>query len=238
MSHSDWLSPSGPERMGKGRGRVLEAERGPLALERRAAATYVSKRGKAARARLMRNRYLRLVDRHNEWMVSAFIAGSGEISFLKTKCSLTYSCAARLVCSLWGSSPTLVTFGTTISFSFNRSDLTQSCLTYSKPSCQVPLLLRDLPHAHAGSRAISHYPPTAPCPTPFTYLPISCLSASPFPSPTRPQNRPVTVKFILLHDIKNDDGIRLFFLDLWEAYVKVCFPCHALQGKGKQVDRG
>lgn len=30
-----------------------------------------------------------------------------------------------------------------------------------------------------------------------------------------------TVKFILLHDVKNDDGIRLFFIDLWEAYVKV-----------------
>lgn len=29
------------------------------------------------------------------------------------------------------------------------------------------------------------------------------------------------VKFVLLHDIKNDDGIRLFFIDLWEAYIKV-----------------
>lgn len=30
-----------------------------------------------------------------------------------------------------------------------------------------------------------------------------------------------TVKFVLLHDVKNDDGIRAFFVDLWEAYVKV-----------------
>lgn len=30
-----------------------------------------------------------------------------------------------------------------------------------------------------------------------------------------------TVKLILLHDTKNDDGIRLFFGDVWELYVKV-----------------
>lgn len=29
------------------------------------------------------------------------------------------------------------------------------------------------------------------------------------------------VKFVLLHNVKNDDGIRLFFIDLWEAYIKV-----------------
>lgn len=34
----------------------------------------------------------------------------------------------------------------------------------------------------------------------------------------------VSVKFVLLHDQKNDDGIRAFFLDLWELYVKVCIP--------------
>ncbi|KAL1407027.1 TRAPP subunit [Vanrija albida] len=28
------------------------------------------------------------------------------------------------------------------------------------------------------------------------------------------------VKFVLLHDAKNDDGIRLFFGDVWELYVK------------------
>lgn len=47
--------------------------------------------------------------------------------------------------------------------------------------------------------------------------------AFPFP-PSVPRSRPRlmdTVKFVLLHDIKNDDGIRLFFLDLWEAYIKV-----------------
>ncbi|KIR26317.1 hypothetical protein I309_04832 [Cryptococcus deuterogattii LA55] len=32
---------------------------------------------------------------------------------------------------------------------------------------------------------------------------------------------PTGVKFVLLHDIKNDDGIRLFFIDLWEAYIKI-----------------
>ncbi|WWD21717.1 hypothetical protein CI109_106204 [Kwoniella shandongensis] len=37
------------------------------------------------------------------------------------------------------------------------------------------------------------------------------------------------VKFVLLHDIKNDDGIRLFFLDLWEAYTKVLLnPFHTV----------
>jgi hypothetical protein len=32
----------------------------------------------------------------------------------------------------------------------------------------------------------------------------------------------LSVKFILLHEVKNEEGIRLFFLDVWEAYVKVC----------------
>ncbi|OXG92718.1 hypothetical protein C345_05272 [Cryptococcus neoformans A2-102-5] len=32
---------------------------------------------------------------------------------------------------------------------------------------------------------------------------------------------PTGVKFVLLHDVKNDDGIRAFFVDLWEAYVKI-----------------
>jgi hypothetical protein len=30
------------------------------------------------------------------------------------------------------------------------------------------------------------------------------------------------MKFVLLHDGKNDDGIRLFLLETWELYVKVC----------------
>lgn len=29
------------------------------------------------------------------------------------------------------------------------------------------------------------------------------------------------VKFVLLHDIRNEEGIRLFFMDVWESYVKV-----------------
>ncbi|KAK4684792.1 trafficking protein particle complex subunit 2, partial [Tremellales sp. Uapishka_1] len=29
-----------------------------------------------------------------------------------------------------------------------------------------------------------------------------------------------SVKFVLLHDVKNEDGIRVFFLDVWENYVK------------------
>ena len=29
------------------------------------------------------------------------------------------------------------------------------------------------------------------------------------------------MKFILLHEAKNDDGIKSFFVDVWELYVKV-----------------
>lgn len=32
---------------------------------------------------------------------------------------------------------------------------------------------------------------------------------------------PLIVKFVLLHDIRNEEGIRLFFMDVWESYVKV-----------------
>jgi hypothetical protein len=28
------------------------------------------------------------------------------------------------------------------------------------------------------------------------------------------------MKFILLHEARNDDGIRSFFMDVWELYVK------------------
>ena len=29
------------------------------------------------------------------------------------------------------------------------------------------------------------------------------------------------MKFILLHESRNDDGIKSFFMDIWELYVKV-----------------
>ena len=31
------------------------------------------------------------------------------------------------------------------------------------------------------------------------------------------------MKFVLLHEAKNDDGIKSFFMDVWELYVKVSF---------------
>ncbi|TYJ53615.1 hypothetical protein B9479_005763 [Cryptococcus floricola] len=40
---------------------------------------------------------------------------------------------------------------------------------------------------------------------------------------------PTGVKFILLHDVKNDDGIRTFFVELWEIYIKVLMnPFHTV----------
>ena len=29
------------------------------------------------------------------------------------------------------------------------------------------------------------------------------------------------MKFVLLHEARNDDGIKAFFVDVWELYVKV-----------------
>jgi hypothetical protein len=29
------------------------------------------------------------------------------------------------------------------------------------------------------------------------------------------------MKFVLLHEAKNDEGIRTFFMEVWELYVKV-----------------
>jgi hypothetical protein len=38
---------------------------------------------------------------------------------------------------------------------------------------------------------------------------------------------PGNVKFILLHEAKNDDGIRSFFMEVWELYIKTAMnPFH------------
>jgi hypothetical protein len=44
---------------------------------------------------------------------------------------------------------------------------------------------------------------------------FSRLSLSPF------LMNGIDMKFIILHETKNDDGIKVFFNDLWELYVKV-----------------
>jgi Sedlin, N-terminal conserved region len=31
----------------------------------------------------------------------------------------------------------------------------------------------------------------------------------------------VDMKFVLLHDAKGDDSVKIFFLEVWELYVKV-----------------
>jgi len=36
------------------------------------------------------------------------------------------------------------------------------------------------------------------------------------------------MKFVLLHEGKNDEGIRAFFTDIWELYVKVSGLCCCL----------
>ena len=42
---------------------------------------------------------------------------------------------------------------------------------------------------------------------------------------------PVDMKFVLLHEGKNDDGIKSFFMDVWELYVKVSFPSGTINEK-------
>jgi len=38
---------------------------------------------------------------------------------------------------------------------------------------------------------------------------------------------PGNVKFILLHDAKGDDGVKAFFMDVWELYIKAAMsPFH------------
>lgn len=39
----------------------------------------------------------------------------------------------------------------------------------------------------------------------------------------------IDMKFVLLHEGKNDDGIRQFFMDVWELYVKVWLYSYAEQ---------
>jgi trafficking protein particle complex subunit 2 len=34
------------------------------------------------------------------------------------------------------------------------------------------------------------------------------------------------MKFVLLHEAKNEEGIRAFFTEVWELYVKVCIYTH------------
>ena len=41
------------------------------------------------------------------------------------------------------------------------------------------------------------------------------------------------MKFVLLHEGKNDDGIKSFFMDVWELYVKVSFSSNAIYWKEK-----
>jgi trafficking protein particle complex subunit 2 len=36
------------------------------------------------------------------------------------------------------------------------------------------------------------------------------------------------MKFVLLHEAKNEEGIRAFFTEVWELYVKVC--THTVRG--------
>ena len=43
-------------------------------------------------------------------------------------------------------------------------------------------------------------------------------------------------KFVLLHEGKNDDGIRQFFMDIWELYVKVCIvSLQIISGEDKRL---
>lgn len=41
---------------------------------------------------------------------------------------------------------------------------------------------------------------------------------------------PQGVKIVILHELKNDEGIRLFLQEVWEAYVKVCHAVLRLGG--------
>ena len=45
----------------------------------------------------------------------------------------------------------------------------------------------------------------------------------------------VDMKFVLLHEGKNDDGIKSFFMDVWELYVKVGSPSSRIDEKKKKL---
>jgi hypothetical protein len=55
---------------------------------------------------------------------------------------------------------------------------------------------------------------------------------APVPSAARSHT---PVKFILLHDTKNDDGIRLFFGDVWELYTKVSNEARRRRGAAQHT---
>ena len=46
-----------------------------------------------------------------------------------------------------------------------------------------------------------------------------------------------SVKFILLHEGRNDDGIRNFFLDVFEAWTKVRRRCLAASSKPSACEK-
>ena len=53
-------------------------------------------------------------------------------------------------------------------------------------------------------------------------LPSSRLEVSTFSADSRLSDASIAdMKFVLLHEGKNDDGIKAFFMDVWELYVKV-----------------
>lgn len=58
---------------------------------------------------------------------------------------------------------------------------------------------------------------------PSSSLPVRFVLTTYHPRPSTPEaHAHAAVKLVLLHDVKNDDGIRLFFGDVWELYTKVC----------------
>ena len=48
------------------------------------------------------------------------------------------------------------------------------------------------------------------------------------------------MKFVLLHEAKNEEGIRAFFTEVWELYVKVCVsaPINPYSSRGNRLMLG